>query len=640
MLQLIRDKLTGWVAGVMFAIIALAFVFWGVDPLSIGATWAARVNDIEIPALEVRRAAQDRVNQFQALYQDDISPLMLEQIRSSVLERYINNALVRSMVASNDYRVSDAMLSKSIRAIPGFQIGGEFSLDSYRASLRARGISKAGFERDQRSQLEVLQMQQGVINSSFVTPSEMRRFLELQGEEREVSLLRIDASAFADLVSPGDEEITGYYDLNARRFQTGESAEIEYLEVRVSDFTAAVEVDEQELLEFYDSVAAGYQTEEQRRARHILIATGADRGDAAAEARANEAIERSRAGEDFAALVAEYSDDGGTSAEGGDLGWSLREDFVGPFADTLFAMQVAGIAGPVKTRFGYHVILLDEIKPAAVQEFAEVRAEIEADYREKLAEDLYYDAARSLGDESFAAYDELQIVADSLGLELKSVSGFTRAGGGELGSDERIVGAVFSPEVLNDGHNSELVEVNEDGRAIVLRVSAYQPAETRPLEEVREQIVALLVSEQTRVLARSAGNSIETAAESGASLQKLAADNNAAYTAPKKVTRNTTDMPRALLEAIFSTPKPAAGQPSVGGLSLATGDFTIFVVSTVTPGHPAALTIAEWNQAEQGMASQLGNAELTALVAQLRATAKVRINQRTFDDILIPPTVP
>ena len=640
MLQLIRDKLTGWVAGVMFAIIALAFVFWGVDPLSIGATWAARVNDIEIPALEVRRAAQDRVNQFQALYQDDISPLMLEQIRSSVLERYINNALVRSMVASNDYRVSDAMLSKSIRAIPGFQIGGEFSLDSYRASLRARGISKTGFERDQRSQLEVLQMQQGVINSSFVTPSEMRRFLELKGEEREVSLLRIDASAFADLVSPGDEEITGYYDLNARRFQTGESAEIEYLEVRVSDFTAAVEVDEQELLEFYDSVAAGYQTEEQRRARHILIATGADRGDAAAEARANEAIERSRAGEDFAALVAEYSDDGGTSAEGGDLGWSLREDFVGPFADTLFAMQVAGIAGPVKTRFGYHVILLDEIKPAAVQEFAEVRAEIEADYREKLAEDLYYDAARSLGDESFAAYDELQIVADSLELELKSVSGFTRAGGGELGSDERIVGAVFSPEVLNDGHNSELVEVDENSRAIVLRVSAYQPAETRPLEEVREQIVALLVSEQTRVLARSAGNSIETAAESGASLQKLAADNNAAYTAPKKVTRNTTDMPRALLEAIFSTPKPAAGQPSVGGLSLATGDFTIFVVSTVTPGHPAALTIAEWNQAEQGMASQLGNAELTALVAQLRATAKVRINQRTFDDILIPPTVP
>ena len=640
MLQLIRDRLTGWVAAIMFGIIALAFTFWGVDPLSIGATWAARVNDIEIPAVEVRRAAQDRVNQFQALYQDDISPVMLEQIRSRVLEGYINNALIKSKVSGNEYRVSDAMLSKSIRAMPYFQIGGEFSLDSYVAGLRSQGISKTRFERDQRSQLEVLQMRQGVVNSSFVTPSEMRRFMELQGEEREVALLRIDASAFADLVSPTDEEITGYYELNARRFQTEESAEVEYLEVRVSDFTAAVVVDEQELLDFYDTVAAGYQTEEQRRARHILIATGNDRNDAAAEARANEAFERSRAGEDFAALVAEYSDDGGTSAEGGDLGWSLREDLVGPFADTLFAMQVGETAGPVKTRFGYHLILLDEIRAADVQAFAEVRAEIEADYREKLAEDLYYDAAQSLGDESFAAYDELRIVSGSLGLELKSVSGFTRAGGGELGSDERIVGAVFSPDVLDNGRNSELIEVDEDGRAIVLRVSAYQPAETRPLEEVREQIVASLVTEQTRVLARAAGNSIETAAESGASLQKLAADNNAAYTAPKKVTRSTADMPRVLLEAIFSAPKPVAGQPSVGGLSLATGDFTIFVVSSVTPGHPAALTVEQWNQTEQGMASQLGNAELTALVAQLRATAKVRINKRTFDDILIPPTVP
>ncbi len=640
MLQLIRDKLTGWVAGIMFAIIALAFTFWGVDPLAIGATWAARVNDIEIPATEVRRAAQDRINQFESLYQNDISPLMVEQIRSSVLEGFINNALVRSRVSSNEYRVSDAMLSKSIRAMPYFQIGGEFSLDSYLAGLRSQGISKTRFERDQRSQLEVLQMQQGLVNSSFVTPSEMRRFLELQGEEREVALIRIDASAFADLVSPAAEEITGYYDLNARRFLTEEFAEIEYLEVRVSDFLAGVEVDEQALQDYYDTVAASYQTDEQRRARHILIAIGNGRDDAAAEARAGEALERARAGEDFAALVTEYSDDGGTSAEGGDLGWSAHEDFVGPFADALFAMQIAEFAGPVKTRFGYHVILLDEIQAADVQPLAEVRADIEADYREQQAEDLYYEVGQSLGDESFAAYDELQGVAELLGLELKSVSGFARAGDGELGSDERIMRSVFSSEVLIDGRNSDLLEVDEGGRAIVLRVTAYQPAETRPLDEVREQIVASLVSEQTRVLARSAGNSIETAVESGANMQKLAADNNAAYTAPKKVTRSTANMPRALLDAIFSAPRPATGRPSVGGISLATGDFAIFSVGSVTPGHPAALTIDQWNQTEQGMANQFGNGELAALVAQLRATGKVRVNKLTFDYILIPPVMP
>ncbi|MCZ6559907.1 MAG: SurA N-terminal domain-containing protein, partial [Gammaproteobacteria bacterium] len=247
MLQLIRDKLTGWVAGVLFGVIALAFVFWGVDPLNIGATWAAKVNGIEIPAVDVRRAAQDRVSQFEAAYQDDISPLMLEQIRSSVLDAYINNALIRDRVSSNGYRVSDAMLIESIRAMPFFQIGEEFSIDSYLAGLRAQGISKTGFERDHRNQLEVQQMRQGVVGSSFVTPSEVRRFLELQGEEREFSRLTVEASAFADLASPTDEEITIYYDLNAQRFMTEESAVVEYLEIRVSDFTADVEVAEQAL---------------------------------------------------------------------------------------------------------------------------------------------------------------------------------------------------------------------------------------------------------------------------------------------------------------------------------------------------------------------------------------------------------
>ena len=155
-------------------------------------------------------------------------------------------------------------------------------------------------------------------------------------------------------------------------------------------------MDEQALIDYYDTVAANYQTEEQRRARHILVAAGSNRDDAAAEARANEVLERANAGEDFATLVTEYSDDGGTKAEGGDLGLALHEDFVGPFADTLFAMEVDEIAGPIKTRFGYHVIILDAIQVADVQPFAKVRADIEVDYRVQFAEDLYYDAAQVL----------------------------------------------------------------------------------------------------------------------------------------------------------------------------------------------------------------------------------------------------
>lgn len=639
MLQTIRDKLTGWVALTIFGIIAFAFVFWGVAPLAIGATWAAKVNGIEIPAIEVRRAAQNQVAEYESRIQDDISPELLQQIRNGTLNQFINNTLMRARVISDGYRVSDAMLIEYIRSLSYFQVGGEFSLDSYAAMLAAQGLSKTGFEADQRSQMEILQLQQGLFGSSFVTSHEMRRFLELQGEEREITLVTIKASAFEDLVSPTDEEITGYYNANAQRYLTDETADVEYLEVRVADFTGQVEFDEQGLHDYYETVADNYKTEEQRRARHILIAVSDEDDNAAAEAKANAVLERARAGEDFSSLATEYSDDGGTAADGGDLGWSVRDDFVGLFADALFAMQENEISEPVRTRFGYHILRLDEIEPEDIRSFEDVRTEIESDYRAQLAEDAYYEAAQALGDQAFEAYDQLQSVAEFLDLELKSVSGFTRAGGGELGSDPRVVSAVFSTDVLSEGKNSQLLEV-EDSRAISLRVSEYHPAEPRPLEEVREQIVTFMVTDQTRILARSAGAGIKSAIAAGADPRQLAQDNGATFTPARKVTRDTVNVARIVLEAVFSAPRPTTANSSVGGVSLATGDYTIFAISSVTPGHPASLTPAEWKRTEEQLANELGNAELAAFVAQLHETGTVRINSRTFDDVLLPPNLP
>ncbi len=140
MLQTIRDKLTGWVALTIFGIIALAFVFWGVDPLAIGATWAAKVNGIEIPAIEVRRAAQNQVAEYESRIQDDISPELLQQIRNRTLNQFINNTLMRARVISDGYRVSDAMLDKYIRSLSYFQVDGVFSLDSYAAMLAAHKL--------------------------------------------------------------------------------------------------------------------------------------------------------------------------------------------------------------------------------------------------------------------------------------------------------------------------------------------------------------------------------------------------------------------------------------------------------------------------------------------------------------------
>ena len=97
--------------------------------------------------------------------------------------------------------------------------------------------------------------------------------------------------------------------------------------------------------------------------------------------RAESLLKQAQGGADFATLARENSDDIGSKAQGGDLGWSTREAYEAPFADALFAMQKGEIRGPVKTQFGYHIIRLEDVRPSRQRPFEEVRAELEAEYR-------------------------------------------------------------------------------------------------------------------------------------------------------------------------------------------------------------------------------------------------------------------
>jgi parvulin-like peptidyl-prolyl isomerase len=135
-------------------------------------------------------------------------------------------------------------------------------------------------------------------------------------------------------------------------------------------------------------------TEEQVHARHILVrtiapaptatpvpegqpaptpdpaatATPAPRTEEQALARAIEVKQKLDAGGDFAALALEYSDDTGSAAQGGDLGWFGRGMMIKEFDDAVFAMQPGEVSNPIKTSFGYHIIKVDERDPARQME--------------------------------------------------------------------------------------------------------------------------------------------------------------------------------------------------------------------------------------------------------------------------------
>ena len=628
MLQQIRDKITGWFAALFLGAIAVVFIFWGIQFESSVNVAAATVNGEKIPVEAVRRGWQNRQAELQQVLRNELPEAMVESEQQRLLEDYIRRELLLQRAARLGYRVSDQELVAALAAIPSLQVDGQFSRDRYAALLRAQGRTEADFEAEFRRDLEINQLQNAVGVSAFALPGELNRRVQLVGETREVQTMLLPSAGYAAGVTVTDEQIAARYEQRQADFRTPETVNLQYVQLTLQEVAAGVQVTEEGLRAFYDQVAAErYATAERRKARHILIEPGSD--DAAASARAEKLAAEAKAGADFAALAAQNSDDPGSKGQGGDLGWATRESYVGPFADALFAMAPDEVRGPVKTQFGYHVIKLEGIEPVAQRPFDEVRAELEADYRRDQAQSAFYERSQQLADEAFTALSELDTVASKLRLELRTVQGFTRQGGGALGADRKIVEAVFSDEVLQERHNSPALNLGEES-VVVLRVTDHKTPAQRPLEEVRSEVEAGLRAEAASKAAAEAARDAVAKLTSGSSMVDVARDlPDVQLSGVSSLSRNAEGVPPELVRAVFKAAAPGAGQTVAGSTTLDDGDAAVFEVRAVHPG-----SLPPDMQADvltQQVAQRAAVAEFAAYVAELERTAKITRNEKVFE---------
>ncbi len=631
MLQQIRDKISGWFAAVFLGAIAIVFIFWGIQFESTVTTAAAKVNGEEIPAEALRRAWQDRQAELQQITRDELPEELVKTEQERLLTDFIGRELLVQRANELGYRVSDRELVEALGRIEALQVDGKFDPDRYKALLRAQGRSEVEFEREFRRDLEISQLRNAIGISAFATAGELRRRVALEGETRDVEFAVVPAARFAGTAQSTPEEVAAWYEQHKSDYVTQETVNLQYVQLNLADVAATVEVTEEGLKDFYEQVAHDrYMQVERRRASHILVESGSD--DAAALKEAEQVLASARAGADFARLAADHSDDPGSKGQGGDLGWATREAYVQPFAEALFAMQKGEVRGPVKTQFGYHVIRLDGVEEAHQRSFEEVRAELEADYRQEQAQSLFYEKSQALADEAFTALSELESVATKLGIPVQTVAGYTRQGGGPFGADPKVSDAVFNDEVLQKRQNSPAVNFGEDS-VVVLRVADHKPAVQRPLEDVRAEVEAVLAGQAARKAAEAAAKAAAARVADGsesfaAAAQALGVESSGATT----LSRTSDTVAAEILKAAFTAPHPAEGRVSAGTTLLAGGDVAVFAVSAVraatTESPEGAMLLAQGMQRAQGMA---GVAEFAAYVNELERNAKVTRNDKVFE---------
>lgn len=615
MLQNIRDNSQGWIAKTIIGIIVMLLALTGFDAIFNAVSNsrdAASVNGEEISQDELTQAVELQRRQLSQQLGRDFDPSLLNDrlLRESALNSLIERMLLLQAAKSADFAFSQQSLDQLILQTPEFQVEGAFNAARFDQVLQQMGYTRMQFRRLLEQEMLIGQLRAGIAGTGFVTDRQIEDFARLERQTRDFAAVTVAADAAA--VEVGDDEVRAYYEAHADQFRTPEQVVLEYVELKKDAFFDQVDVSDEELQELYHNQIANLA--EQRRAAHILIEPGDGVSDEQAREKVEEIRKRVEAGEDFAALAKEFSQDPGSASEGGDLGYAGPGVYDQAFEDALYALDENQLSQPVRSEFGWHLIKLLGVRSPEVPTLESMRPELERELKARQVEQRFVEASKRLEDAAFEASD-LGQPAEELGLKVQTTPAFGREGGEGIAANRQVIQAAFSEEVLVDGNNSGVIELDPD-TSIALRVKEHLQPEALELDEVRDGIVEQLRRDKATEQARSEGEKLLASLRDGQ-------ERSVEWQQTEAATRNQEGVDPALLQAVFRMPKPeVADKPSYSGVSLPNGDYVVLRLSGVSE-PTEALSDEEKQDYRRFLASRAGQQDFAAFRAKQQAEAEI-----------------
>lgn len=636
MLQKIRDKTTGWIAIVVVGLLIIPFAFFGVNNYfsDQAQLWVAKVGEEEISQQDFRQRFDEYRQQSRQMLGANFDPAQLEtpEARRRVLDALVEESLLRQGARDLGMAVSARQLQEEIVKIEAFSLDGQFNPQQYRTLLASQGMTPRSFEQRIREELEVRALPQALGRSAFATGAELDHYFRVRDQRRQIRFVELAAPGEDEVGQPDEEALAAYHAEHADRYRSEEKVSIEYLVVEPSQVEIPTAVDEDSLRQRYEEQKARYVEIEQRLASHILVKVADDapaEQQMAAQSRAQELVELARAeGADFAALARERSDDIGSKAGGGDLGW-IESGLTDPaFESALFAMAEGAISDPVKTAEGWHVIQLREVRPGEVKPFEAVRDEVEAEYLSAERERAISERAGRLVDITYRDPTTLATAAKDLGLEIQQAGPFGRFGGEDpITRNPELIKEAFDAAAIREQTVSDPVDLGE-GRTLVLRVTEHQPPLPQALDAVRDQVVSDWRRDRRRELADTRGKQLMERWDSGAGLDELAAELGAEVVAHDSLGRAETTVDPRLLQAAFEMPRPSETAAQRRLVELSGDRRALLEVLGVTDGVVSAVSSQERQAMAQQIAQSHAAAEVRELIDLLRARYPVQLAEQ------------
>lgn len=652
MLQKLREKTTGWIAIIILGLLAIPFAFFGIEHYFSASidNYAAKIEsppswwktaprwwpvsllwdtrEISQPQFQ-RRFDQERQRMREiAGERFDAREFESAQNKRLVLDRLVDEELLRLAAARDGLTVSDAEMRKEIAAVPAFQRNGRFDPDQYRLALSGAGQTARGFEEGLRGDLLVRLLPAEIAATALVTDADVEALMRLMQQTRDVAVLDIPAPADAG-AAPGEAEIKAWYDKHVARYRSEEQVALEYVELDAKTVPVAASVDEASLRQRYDEQKARFAGAEQRLASHILVKLEKDADAAGIQAAqkkaADLAVKAKAPGADFAAIARESSDDLGSKAAGGDLGWIEKGLGEPAFDQALYALKPDQVSDPVRTSEGFHLLKLRETRAGTQAPFEQVRAELEREYLQSERERAFSDVSGTLVDEVLKDPTALAPAARKLKIELKKTPLFGRDGGGGLAANPAVREAAFSEAQLQ-GNVSDPIEIGPD-HLVLIRVAEHRPSKPLPLAQVRERIAGEILADRRATAAKKQADALLARAQKGEPLDALAKTvERGKVQTFAGVQRTATTPAPPLVEEAFGLPHPVAGKASHGIARVGNG-YALVAVTKVTQGDTKALDASIRGALRQQLASMRGAIEQRAYLDALRRQYTVNVSE-------------
>ena len=603
MLQTMRQSTQSTAAKVIIGLIVLSFAAFGLETLLPGGagTSVAEVNGEEITPFALQEAITQQKRQLISILGDDIDPALLddERLRPRALDSLVQRALLLQKTAALQLVASGAQVSQSITSIEAFQFNGEFSPDAYKSVLANAGYTLERFRRAQADDIVLAQLQAAISESEFVTATELSATANVMAEERDVRFLVVPDNALLDDSALSDEALRGFYTDNESLFFTQEQLIVDYIELNPDGFD--VVVDDAVVREQYEAVKDEYQVSEQTRVSHILLMRDEEETDQDFASRLSTVTAQLNDGVDFAAVAAALSDDLGSAAIGGELGFTDGATFPEAMEEAIAELVLPGdISAPVDTDAGTHIIRLEERIEGTSVSYETVKTELRASIEAAEAERALLIAVEELRDAVFNAAD-LSGPADTLGVSVLRSGAFTVEAGQGVFSDARLRAAAFAEDVKVGGNNSDVLELAER-RFVVVRVHEVRPPQTAPFREVETEVIELLRSELQTAALSGIQSTAQDALEVGETLEEVAQTLGLDWRVELAATRLVSQLPRPVLDTAFSM---TAGETTqLRTVSIPGEGYAVVQLARVAPGSVDALSIGEREQLSSRRAAE------------------------------------